>query len=76
MSEGIKRPQTIHLKEEELLSGLPEKIGKVTLDYRFYPGEDLYSDGVVEEEILNIVKDCSRVEYPSIIEERKSWPIL
>ena len=24
---------------------MQEKIGKVTLDYEFYPGEDLYSDG-------------------------------
>ena len=29
-----------------------EKIGKVTLDYRFYPGEDFYSDGPVEDEML------------------------
>ena len=76
MSEAVKRPQTIHLTQEELISKLPEKIGKVTLDYRCYPGEDLYSDGAVEEEILDIVKERSRVEYPSIIEERKSWPIL
>lgn len=75
MSEAV-RPQTIHLKQEELISGLPEKIGNVTLDYRFYPGKDLYSDGVIEEEILQIVKERSRVEYPSIIEQKKSWPIL
>lgn len=75
MSEAI-RPKTIHLKQEELLCALPEKIGKVSLDYQFYPGEDLYSDGVIEEEILQIVKERSRVEYPAIIEEKKSWPIL
>lgn len=75
MSEAV-RPKTIHLKQEELLCTLPEKIGKVSLDYQFYPGEDLYSDGVIEEEILQIVKERSRVEYPAIIEERKSWPIL
>ena len=35
------RPTPIHLKEEELLGRLPEKIGKVSLNYDFYPGEDL-----------------------------------
>ena len=76
MSEDRKRPKPIHLSEEELLSRLPEKIGKVTLDYRFYPGEDLYSDGAIEDEILKIVKDSAKVEYPSIIERKMSWPIL
>ncbi|MDE6185189.1 MAG: class I SAM-dependent methyltransferase, partial [Lachnospiraceae bacterium] len=55
---------------------MPEEIGKVTLDYKYYPGKDLYSDGAIEDEILAIVKEASRVEYPSVIEERKSWPIL
>ena len=30
---------------------MQEKIGNVTLDYEYYPGEDLYSDGPVEEEL-------------------------
>lgn len=70
----IKKP--VHLKQEELISKFPEKIGNVTLDYTRYPGEDLYSDGNVEEEILTIVKEASHVEYPSIIEEKNSWPVL
>ena len=53
-----------------------EQIGKVTLDYSKYPGEDLYCDGAVEDELLKIVRDMSKVEYPRVIEERKSWPIL
>lgn len=76
MSGENKRLEPIHLKEEELLGKLPEKIGNVTLNYQYYPGEDLYSDGNIEDEILEIVKNVSRVEYPKIIEERKSWPIL
>ena len=76
MSENKSRPTPIHLKEEELLRGLPERLGNVSLNYRCYPGEDLYSDGVIEDEILAIVRDASRVEYPAIIEEKKSWPIL
>lgn len=76
MSENKSRPTPIHLKEEELLRGLPEKVGNVSLNYKSYPGEDLYSDGAIEDEILAIVRDASRVEYPAIIEEKKSWPIL
>lgn len=53
-----------------------EKIGKVTLDYSLYPGEDYYCDGDVEDEILDIVKKYSQVEYAREIENRKSWPIL
>ena len=55
---------------------MTEQIGKVCLDLTKYPGEDFYCDGTVEDEILDIVKNCSSVEYQRIIEERKSWPIL
>lgn len=55
---------------------MTEEIGKVKLDYSKYPGEDLYCDGAVEDEILEIVKSRSEVEYADIIEEKKSWPIL
>jgi len=53
-----------------------EKIGKVTLDYSKYPGEDFYCDGAVEDEILQIVRDMSPVEYAGEIERRASWPVL
>ncbi len=53
-----------------------EEIGKVKLDYSKYSGEDLYCDGAVEDELLDIVKNLSPVEYAGVIEERKSWPIL
>ena len=66
----------LHLKQEDLISALPRQIGKVTLDYSHYPGKDLYSDGAIEDEILSIVKSASRIEYPKLIEEKGSWPIL
>ena len=74
MSEAKTKP--VHLSQEEVLTSLPEKIGHVRLDYSYYPGEDLYSDGSIEDELLSIVKEASRVEYQRIIEERGSWPIL
>lgn len=53
-----------------------EQIGKVILDYSKYPGEDFYCDGAAEDELLDIVRKLSAVEYGKVIEERRSWPIL
>lgn len=55
---------------------MTEQIGKIILDLSKYPGEDLYCDGAVEDELLDIVRKYSQVEYPQLIEQRKSWPIL
>lgn len=55
---------------------MTETIGKITLDLSKYPGQDFYCDGAVEDELLEIVKKYSPVEYAGIIEERKSWPVL
>ena len=53
-----------------------EMIGKVTLDYSKYPGEDFYCDGDVEDELLAIARDMSPVEYEREIGNRQKWPIL
>lgn len=53
-----------------------EHIGKITLDYSKYPGEDFYCDGAVEDEILEIARNLSAVEFEQAIQERKSWPVL
>lgn len=53
-----------------------EEIGKIRLDLTHYPGEDYYCDGDVEDELLDIARNYSAVEYQRIIEERRSWPIL
>ena len=55
---------------------MQEKIGKVTLDYEFYPGRDLYSDGPVEEELLEIAKNYKEEELNQVIAKKNSWPIL
>ena len=55
---------------------MTEQIGKVTVNYQYYEGQDFYSDGDVEDEILQIVKEHQEEEYNQIIAERKSWPIL
>ena len=53
-----------------------EEIGKVRLDYGKYSGKDYYSEGSIEDELLDIVKSKSSGEYDSVIEERKAWPFL
>ncbi len=55
---------------------MTEKIGKVKLDYSKYPGQDLYCDGQVEDELLEIVKACGDMDYTQVINERKKWPLL
>ncbi len=53
-----------------------EKIGKVALDLEYYPGEDYYCDGAVEDELLDIVMHHGREEYGRIIEEKNTWEVL
>lgn len=55
---------------------MEEKIGRVTLDLSCYPGEDLYSDGPVEEELLQIAQNYKEEELNQVIAQRKSWPVL
>lgn len=66
----------IRLNEDELINHLPDTIGQVSLNYDYYPGKDLYSDGEIEDRLLEIVKNSSKYEYQRIIEESMSWPIL
>ncbi|MCR5595850.1 MAG: class I SAM-dependent methyltransferase [Lachnospiraceae bacterium] len=53
-----------------------EHIGRVNLDLADYAGVDTYSDGAIEDTLLEIAKDRSEVEFPQIIEEYANWPIL
>lgn len=53
-----------------------EKIEKVSLDLSFYSGKDLYSDGEIEDELLQIVSENTIEKYPKIIVDRANWPIL
>ncbi len=49
-------------------------VGKVKLDYSFYSDEDTYSDGDIEEELLEYVK--SNDDVMDILGKDKRWPIL
>lgn len=52
------------------------RIGEVTIEDEFYPGRDLYSDGDVEEELLEIAMSTEEGGIDSVIAERKSWPVM
>lgn len=47
---------------------------KTKINLSFYKGEDLYSDGNIEDEILEIVKNNKN--YDEIIYKDDRWPIL
>lgn len=53
-----------------------EKIGKVELDDTCYPGRDLYSDGEVEDQLLEIARNYGEEDYNRIIAETSSWPVM
>lgn len=55
---------------------MTEKIGNVSLNLDYYEGQDLYSDGTVEEELLEAVKIHSPEEFPELICRKGSWPFL
>ena len=53
-----------------------ETIGNIKIDDTFYLGRDLYSDGAIEDELLEIVRTYAPSEYERVIRERKDWAIL
>lgn len=53
---------------------MTEQIGNVTLDYTFYQGQDQYSDGDIEDEILELVSNEPDVE--KILAKDNRWPLL
>lgn len=55
---------------------MKEIVGKVTLNLDFYEGKDLYSDGDIEDELLNIVKTYNPDQYDDVILNRNSWATL
>ena len=55
---------------------MQETIGNVILDLKHYPGEDKYSDGPIEDELLEIAKNVKSSNIKSVIDEKKSWPVL
>lgn len=55
---------------------MKQYIGQVALDDTYYPGEDRYSDGEIEDTLLQIVTDCPPDTYDAVIQEKKDWAVL
>lgn len=53
-----------------------EKIGSVKLNFEYYGGKDLYCDGSVEDELLEIVTKYEESDFDRVIAARRKWPIL
>ena len=53
-----------------------EAIGNVVLNYKYYCGEDLYSEGINEDLLLKYVTENSEADYPHVIQNTRSWPVL
>lgn len=52
-----------------------EKLGNVILDYTYYSGNDSYSDGDIEEDLLKFVSQEEK-SIIQILAEDNRWPIL
>lgn len=55
---------------------MKEQVGKVTLNYEWYSGRDVYCDGPVEDTMLEIAIAHREDEFNKIIAESNSWEIL
>ena len=55
---------------------MSERIGGVLINDEDYPGRDLYSDGSVEDILLEIAQNRRPEDFDRIVAERKSWPVM
>lgn len=52
---------------------MQEKIGGVILEDEFYSGEDFYSDGRIEDRLLQI---CKNGKQDEVLRTSSEWPVL
>lgn len=56
---------------------MSERIGEVLLDTTWYTNSDRYSDGdETENQLLDIVSRYTENEYPRVIVDHPSWPLI
>ncbi|MCR5508365.1 MAG: class I SAM-dependent methyltransferase [Lachnospiraceae bacterium] len=61
---------------EEVRTGGKESVGNVVLNYKYYKGIDLYSEGESEDRLLELVKEHDRDAYPHVIQNLRSWSVM
>jgi 2-polyprenyl-3-methyl-5-hydroxy-6-metoxy-1,4-benzoquinol methylase len=52
------------------------KVGNVKIVDTHYSGQDIYSDGAIEDEMLEIAQLYSYEDYNKVIADREDWAIL
>lgn len=55
---------------------MKETIGNVVINYQFYSGTDLYSDGPIEDELLQAAQTYTEDELEDFIEREGRWEFL
>ena len=50
-----------------------ERIGKVIIDREYYKGKDTYSDGAIEDYLLEV---CKQNRQEEVLNQSKEWPGL
>lgn len=53
-----------------------EEIGNVTIDYTYYSGQDLYSEGAAEDRLLDFVQNHTESDYENYIQISRSWSVM
>ena len=53
-----------------------DRIGNVVVDYTYYTGVDLYSEGAAEDRLLDYVKNHTALDYEHYIQESRSWSVM
>ena len=53
-----------------------KKIGKVTTDLSLYDSDLVYSDGEIENEFLDIAKNCSGKQIDEFLKTTDNWPFF
>ena len=51
-------------------------IGKVNIDLSKYPGEDIYTEGAIEDRLLKVSENNSPSSFRKIVEETSEWSYL
>ncbi len=53
-----------------------DNIGEVKVNYKYYSGVDLYSDGKIEEDLLHIAQTYKEQDLEEFVRKTDSWPIV
>lgn len=53
-----------------------DRIGNVVVDYTYYSGEDLYSEGAAEDRLLDFVMNHTASDYEEYIQSTRSWSAM